>query len=85
MFLVERQEDPGCGCLGGGRRMYREVYVGNGEARMDWGVPGSGCGCVCVCTCAWRNGDAAGAVWGLRAPARAQPQLWEKKEEPKEG
>lgn len=40
---------------------------------------------VCVCTCTWRNGDAAGAVWGLRAPARAQPQLWERKEEPKEG
>lgn len=40
---------------------------------------------VCVCTCAHRNGDAAGAAWGLKAPARAQPQLWEKREEPREG
>ena len=68
-----------------GRCMYSEVCVGNGDAHMDWGVPASGRGCVCVCTCAHRNGDAAGAAWGLRAPARAQPQLWEKREEPREG
>lgn len=58
-----------------GRYMYRKVCVGNGDARMDWGVPGLGRRCVCVSTRAHRNGHAAGAVWGLRAPARAQPQL----------
>lgn len=45
---------------------------------LDQGVDG----CVHMRLEEW---DAAGAVWGLRAPARAQPQLWEKREEPKEG
>lgn len=65
------------------------VYVQQGLCR-EWGMHVWTGVCldqgvdVCVCTCAHRNGDAAGATWGLKAPARAQPQLWEKREEPRE-
>lgn len=32
-----------------------------------------------------RNRVTARAAWDLGAPVRAQPQLWRKREEPKEG
>lgn len=54
--------------------MYSKVCVGMGDARMDWVCAWIRALDVCVCTCAIRNGDAAGATWGLKAPARAQPQ-----------